>query len=222
MCADTETTGLDPTRDRVIELAMVVVRKGKLAESWSGRMNPGEDALARMTEEARQVHQIEAEALEGEPDFEERWNEAEAWIEAHAHGLPIVAHNAEFDAGMVAAELARIGREAHPWAQAERWVDTLHRSREEFGDSGGAHNLDALAKRMKIPKRAQGAAHNALGDAELLAKCWCRWGAPAMGDLFEEPTQEDAAETRQAQVLAWEGREAQAGKWRAFWEEALG
>ena len=224
VCADTETTGLDASKDRIIELAMVVVRNGRLAESWSGRINPGAEALSRMSEEAEQVHQISARALAGEPDFETRWEEAQAWITEHAQGLPIVAHNAEFDRAMLGAELERIAQQAHPWGEPARWVDTWQRSREEFGDSGGSHGLDGLAKRLKIKRRTAGTAHDALGDAELLAKCWCRWGVPAVGDLFDEEQTADAGEedAELAPVRRWPEAEQEAEAWHSFWSETLG
>ena len=224
VCTDTETTGLDTSKDRIIEMGMVVVRAGRLAESWSGRIHPGEDALARMSEEAEQVHQISAGALAGEPDFETRWHEAQAWIAEHADGLPVVAHNAEFDRAFITAELERIAEQAHPWGDAARWVDTWQRSREEFGDSGGSHGLDGLAKRLKVARRAAGAAHDALGDAELLAKCWCRWGIPAMGDLFDEDHagEGDHADTALAPIIAWPDAARESEAWNAFWANTLG
>ena len=221
VCVDTETTGLDPEKDRIIELGMVVIRNRKLEASWCERINPGEKSLKAMTEEAIAVHQIERDMLKNEASFEQRWKEACVWIETNAQNLPVIAHNAEFDANILRRELERIEQDTHAWADTGKWVDTWQKSREEFGDSGGSHGLDGLAKRLNIPRRTQGSAHSALGDAELLGKCWCRWGTPKAGDLFDDETTQTDETQNMAKIVRWPREEKSYEKWQGFWNETF-
>ena len=223
VCIDTETTGLDPKDARVVEIAALTVRDGKIGARWSGRINPGPEALEQMSEEALEVHGLDSETLADEPEFETRWNEFEQWLEEHASTLEPIAHNAVFDAGMIAAELKRIDRGDHPWNDPQAWVDTWKLSREEFGDDGGSHGLDGLAKRLGVRQRTQGSKHTAGGDTDLLAKCWIAWGAPKAIDLFAA-LDAPSAGTNERIVPAqpWKEEPDAARQWCAFWEETFG
>lgn len=41
VCVDLETTGLDPKRDKIIEIGAVKVKKGEITEEWNTFVNPG-------------------------------------------------------------------------------------------------------------------------------------------------------------------------------------
>ena len=112
----------------------------------------------------------------------------------------------------------REGRGEH---EPREWVDSWSLSRERFGGSAQRHGLDALARKVGVRARAKGAAHDAGGDAELLARCWLAWGAPKAVDLFGgEPKVEEGpmapvleAPAPTGGMAAWRGR------WRKVWEQ---
>lgn len=216
---DCETTGLDPGTDRIIQMAMVLIEGRTMTATWEHLVHPGDEALSAMSEEASKVHGLDATALDGAPEFTEAWSAALKWLDEHAQGATFIAHNAAFDRGMLDAELARGDTDGGNATQHE-WTDTWQRSREEFGDEGGSHSLDGLARRVGITTRAKTAAHDALGDARLLAQCWIAWHAPKTADLFED-TNEERANTRttpMASIVTFPEHPDALDAWRAYWE----
>lgn len=90
---DTETTGADPTKDKPIELAYVIVENFKIEmpKSWFI------DAGRPIPPEASAVHHLVDEDLIGAKTLEELWPE----VEPDLKGQVIVAHNAQFDISML-------------------------------------------------------------------------------------------------------------------------
>lgn len=50
ICVDLETTGLDPKRDKIIEIGAVLVEQGKIKKEFSTFLNPGRVLPKRITE----------------------------------------------------------------------------------------------------------------------------------------------------------------------------
>lgn len=50
VCVDLETTGLDPKRDKIIEIGAVRVERGKIIEEWEALVNPGRKLPERIVE----------------------------------------------------------------------------------------------------------------------------------------------------------------------------
>lgn len=50
VCIDLETTGLDPKRDKIIEIGAVKVEKGEITEEWNAFVNPGRKLEKRIVE----------------------------------------------------------------------------------------------------------------------------------------------------------------------------
>ena len=90
---DTETTGADPTKDKPIELAYVVVQNFKIEYPKSWFIDPG----CLVPPEASAVHHLVDEDLVGAKTWAELWPE----VEPDLKGQVIVAHNAPFDIGML-------------------------------------------------------------------------------------------------------------------------
>jgi DNA polymerase-3 subunit epsilon len=157
---DTETTGLDPREDRVIEIGGIELdnrfptgRTFHLFINPQGRpIHP--DALA--------VHGIADADLAGKPTFPEIASEFLAFID----GARLVAHNAGFDMGFINAEFARIDL---PPIGSERIVDTLAIARRKH--PMGPNSLDALCRRYGIDNSRR-TKHGALLDSELLAEVY--------------------------------------------------
>ena len=50
VCVDLETTGLDPKRDKIIEIGAVRVERGEMIEEWKSFVNPGQKLSERIVE----------------------------------------------------------------------------------------------------------------------------------------------------------------------------
>ena len=50
VCIDLETTGLDPKRDKIIEIGAVRVERGEITETWETFVNPGQKLSERIVE----------------------------------------------------------------------------------------------------------------------------------------------------------------------------
>ena len=98
-CFDFETTGFSPKRDRVIEVAVVIVQQGKVGETWTTLINPGDDIEVG----ASHIHGIKREWLEDAPTFAEIVGDLSSLL----NNKVLVAHNANFDLGFLRAELSR-------------------------------------------------------------------------------------------------------------------
>ena len=95
---DVETTGLDPERERVLELAIVRAdAQGRPIDQWVTRCHP--DGPVR----ASHIHGITDADVAGAP----RFADLALSIGTALQGLVLVAHNAEFDLAFLRAEFAR-------------------------------------------------------------------------------------------------------------------
>ncbi|RFC64064.1 DNA polymerase III subunit epsilon [Fulvimarina endophytica] len=154
---DTETTGLDNTVDRVIEIGGVElwnhIPTGKTYHQY---IRP---AGRKVDPAAFDVHGISDEFLMDKPLFEEI---AEAFLDFFA-GAKLIAHNASFDAGFLNAELKRIGQ---PPIEPSLIIDTLAMARRKFPMAPAS--LDALCSRFSVDTSRRDK-HGALLDSELLA-----------------------------------------------------
>lgn len=93
--ADTETTGLDPTKDTIVEIGVAVmdVDANALVSVWSTLCRT--DAIP---EEAVRVHGITPELTRNAPSVAEALSQAE---DIALRTNAIIAHNAQFDRGFV-------------------------------------------------------------------------------------------------------------------------
>lgn len=154
---DTETTGLDPAVERVIEIGGV--------ELWN-HIPTGREFHVFIRPEGRKVdpaafdvHGISDEFLADKPVFSEVLEE---FLEFFAEGR-LIAHNATFDIRFLNAELGRLGQ---PPIGSERVLDTLAMARRKFPMAPAT--LDALCSRFSIDTSRRDK-HGALLDSQLLA-----------------------------------------------------
>ena len=97
---DLETTGLSPSSDRVVEIAVIQLdRDLSLGGEFATLINPGRDIGAT------HVHRITAHDVAGAPRFEQV---APMLLDA-LRGRVVVAHNVQFDLRFLHAEFARTG-----------------------------------------------------------------------------------------------------------------
>ncbi len=97
---DVETTGISPRDDRVIEIAVVLVKPGEPPQLvLETLVNPERPVTAT------EVHGITDREVAGAPTFREI---AEHVVAAISNRV-VVAHNASFDVRLLGAELERVG-----------------------------------------------------------------------------------------------------------------
>jgi DNA polymerase-3 subunit epsilon len=153
---DTETTGLDPERDEIVQIGAVRVVNGRIVdgERFDTLVNPGRPIPPGSTK----VHGISDDMVASAPSVAE----AVAGFHAFAKGAILVAHNAPFDLAFLRRGTG--GRFAfdHPV------LDTVLLSAVLFGGSA-THTLDALADRLQVDI-AGNLRHTAIGDAVATAQ----------------------------------------------------
>ncbi|MDP5215823.1 exonuclease domain-containing protein [Ruegeria sp. 2205SS24-7] len=154
---DTETTGLLPHKDAVVQIGAVRVLRGRLVkgEVFDTLVDPGKPIPPAST----RVHRVTDAMVQGAPDI------AEAGRQFHhfARDAVIVAHNAPFDMAFLRRDAKLMGVTwDHPI------LDTVLLSAVLFGASE-THTLDALCDRLgvTIPENLR---HTALGDAQATAE----------------------------------------------------
>lgn len=154
---DTETTGRDPTTDRVVEVACVRWERGEITLRKSWLVNPGRP----IPKEAFDVHGISDEAVKDAPNFQTILPEL---LEAMSGAVPL-AYNAEFDRKQLNAELGRLpGLASLPPAFQKNveWLDPLIWARE-LQKHEKSRALGEVAARLGIEISQ---AHRATDDAE--------------------------------------------------------
>lgn len=157
---DTETTGLDPKSDRIIEVGGVeLVNHFPTGRTIHLYINPDG---TRVHPDALAIHGITDEFLSDKPVFADVAQEILAFFD----GAVWIAHNAGFDMGFINAEFARIGLPSVPQTDV---IDTLQLARRK--NPMGPNSLDALCRRYGIDNSHR-TKHGALLDSELLAEVY--------------------------------------------------
>lgn len=177
---DTETTGLMPNKDEIVQIGAVRVVKGRIVpgEKLDQLVNPGRSIPPASTK----VHRITDAMVADAPDA----GTAVTKFHGFARDCVMVAHNAPFDM----AFLKRHGRICglkwdHPM------LDTVLLSAVLFGDTE-EHSLDAVCRRLDITI-APDLRHTALGDAQATAEALCKMlpilssrGYRTFGDVIQQ------------------------------------
>lgn len=169
---DTETTGLSPTKDRIIELAIIGLDSdGNKEWEWCSLVNPERDTGSGL---AVLAHQIYPRDVEGAPTFP---NFA-GLVAEMLSGRALIAHNARFDVGMLGAEYERIGVNLPNFVQ----ICTATVAREH---GIWPFRLEACCATLGIEREG---AHHALADAR------ATWGlAQRLVDFSAEALRRDIA-----------------------------
>ncbi|MFO0553668.1 MAG: 3'-5' exonuclease [Polyangiaceae bacterium] len=154
---DTETTGRDPTKDRVIEVGIVLGQSGRIFERKAWLLDPE----MPIPEESSNVHGIKDDDVRGKPTFAAAFPE----IAAALVGAIPAAYNAEFDKAFFRGELSRLARVPDDLPPAFRreveWLDPLVFARELYRDEQ-SRALGDMAERLGIKLEN---AHRATDDA---------------------------------------------------------
>ncbi len=154
---DTETTGLNPKKDRIIEIAAVeLINKQITGKQYHSYFNP---EPVQVSTEAFKIHNISNEFLKTKPKFAQEVNKLLKFINNDV----IIAHNARFDIEMINSELEKLNLTINK----SNIIDSLELARKLF--PGKSNKLQTLAKRYKLTTEK---AHSAINDCKLLAKLY--------------------------------------------------
>jgi DNA polymerase-3 subunit epsilon len=152
---DVETTGLDPTTDRIAEIGVVTVDEDGVTE-WGTLVAQTRGAEPR-------APRLTAGSMASLPDAAPTFKDIAVELEQRLAGRLLVAHNARFDYAFLRAEFqrARIAFDA-------RVLCTVMLSRRLYPQHA-AHDLDALIERYGLSAADR---HRALPDAQILWEFW--------------------------------------------------
>ena len=155
---DTETTGFDANVDRMVEYAFIeCIGLKPTGRRLHGYVSPKYPVAPG----ALETHGLTDEFLKDKPVFSEHAGKINEFLE----GAVFIAHNVDFDAKFIRAELGRCGMKPS-WLRTE---DTLAIARRKF--PGEQVSLDALIRRFGVDgsKREK---HGAMIDTELLIEVY--------------------------------------------------
>ncbi len=149
VCLDCESTGLDPSNDRIIEIAAARFTFDQVVQKFETLINP-ECAIPQVSQE---IHKISAEMLVGKPKIAEILPDLLKMIQGHI----LVGHGIGFDIALIAAEAKR--HQILTQIQKQPFIDTLRMARL-YGESP-VNSLEKLRQHFNI--QAEGA-HRAMSD----------------------------------------------------------
>jgi DNA polymerase-3 subunit alpha (Gram-positive type) len=157
---DVETTGLSHADgDRIVEIAAVKVREGKVIDKFYSLINPQRS----MPSQATMVNNITDEMLATAPLAADILPQMIHFI----GGACVAGHNVRFDLNFLCYELARIGRRLNDQTPA---VDTLKMARELLPYLSN-HKLAYLARSLGV---VVDQTHRAMADVEITVAVFYR------------------------------------------------
>lgn len=166
---DTETTGLKVNDDRVVEIAAIAYEDHRrIAPEDGGEYHQYINPQMPMPQEAFKVHGLDDHFLADKPPFA---GIADSFI-AFISGSELVIHNAEFDKGMLNAELQRLGKAALEDITSGITCSLEWSRKNNYGFA--SHKLDALCQHFGISLRERRDYHSALVDTRLLGEVFFR------------------------------------------------
>ncbi|MEG1633166.1 MAG: PolC-type DNA polymerase III [Oscillospiraceae bacterium] len=188
---DVETTGLNAQTDRLTEIGAVIFRGGELKETFQTFVNPNMPIPKEI---------IELTGITDRDVFDAP--EEESAMRAFLDFIgdrPIIAHNASFDTGFMAAACERSGIAFDPVS-----VDTLYMSQCLLPQLK-RHKLDIVSKNLGLPDFNH---HRATDDAAVVARMMDKFipmlrsrGADKLSDIDSVLVDVKSAENRRARHL---------------------
>ena len=147
ICIDLETTGLNPKRDRIIEIGAVKVRKGIIVETFQQLIDPRQ----QLEERVEILTGITSKELEGQPTIQEVFPTIKDFLGEDV----LLGHRVLFDYSF----LKRLFTNEKSTFE-RKGIDTLKIARQFVTDCE-SKKLESLCKHYEIKHQA----HRALGDA---------------------------------------------------------
>lgn len=171
VCLDCESTGLEPDKDRIVEIAVARFTFEKILQEFETLIDP--ECPIPVT--SQEIHKISAEMVAGKPKIAEVLPKILSMIEGHV----IVGHGINFDIALLAAEAKRhniptqIAKQPH--------LDTLRMARL-YGESP-INSLQQLRSHFNIEPEG---AHRAMSDVIVNIEVFKRLAKPyrTLEELF--------------------------------------
>ena len=154
---DIEATGLSQEYSEIIEIAAYKVKDGIIADKFEIFINP----LRHIPEKITGLTSITDEMVADAPLIKEGIEEFLKFID----GSILVAHNADYDIGMIHAKMRQNGIQDRPIPG----IDTLNLFRALHYDTEKKFGLKALSKFYKIKQEHH---HRATDDTRVLCECF--------------------------------------------------
>jgi len=149
ICLDCESTGLEPTEDRIVEIAVAKFSLSEIFEQYESLIDPG----CPIPQTSQEIHKISQEMIEGKPKIKEVLPQLLQMIKGHI----IIGHGIGFDLALIAAEAKR---NQIPCTILEApFIDTLRLARL-YGESP-INSLDKLRQHFNIEPQG---VHRAMSD----------------------------------------------------------
>lgn len=176
---DTETTGLNPARDRVLEIGAVRVIRGEVQDTFSVLINTGTEIperiqeLTGITEEMQKSGEEPKKALAAFLDF--------------CGEAPILGHNIQFDFGFLKQGAVNAG-----FSFEKEGIDTLKIARQCLPDLSSRKLPDLCAYYGIDPGHSHRALDDALAAHDLYQKLWVSFGMQEPALFQAKPLQYQA------------------------------
>lgn len=162
---DVETTGLDYTKERIIEFAAVRLENGVIKDQFETLINPQH----HIRKSSMAIHGITEEMVKDAPTEEEALPKILDFIQDY----PIVAHNAIFDFSFInQASLRQYNKEI-----TNQSIDTQMMFKEIYPDFE-SHGLETLMRKFEIEFTTR---HRAMADTIGLAQAY-----PKLKKLYDK------------------------------------
>ncbi len=145
---DVETTGLDPEKDTIIEVAAVTLRDHDILDEYTSLVNPLREIPAYITSLTGISNDMVADA----PTMFNVRTRLRAVLSNHV----LVGHNVDFDLGFLKQERLGVGHHR---------LDTVTLA-SILVPEAGRYDLDSLVHFLNLPDPNGGQTHRALDDAE--------------------------------------------------------
>ncbi len=176
---DVETTGGDPKKDRITEIAIFRLEHGEIVDRFVSLLNPGKAIPPEIT----RITGINNDMVSKAPQF---FEVAKRIVEI-TEGAVFVAHNVRFDYGFIQKEFRRLGYKFN-----KRLLCTVKLSREVFPQLK-RYSLGKLCDHFDIPNHAR---HRAEGDAQATVELFQKILAIRSSDTSHKPIKQALNFTR--------------------------
>lgn len=163
ICVDCETTGLDPEKDRIIEVAFIKFTFSETLEQFETLIDPE----CEIPVLSQQIHKISSDMVQGKPKIQQVLPKLLKAINGHI----VVGHGILFDLTLIAQE-AKKKALAIP-QPFFRYIDTLRMARI-YGESP-INSLEKLRQHFNIEPYG---AHRAMSDVIVNIEVFKRLAKP--------------------------------------------
>lgn len=176
---DVETTGLNPARDKVLEIGAAKIQGGKVCETYEALIRTGVPIPERIQQLTGITDEMQKTGRKAEKVFPE--------FLAFCGDLPVLGHNVQFDFGFLKQGAVNLGLTFEKEA-----LDTLKIARRVLPDIP-SRTLPAMCAHYRVdPGKSHRALDDALASHAILWKLWEEFGEQDP-DAFELHTLSYAA-----------------------------